>query len=96
MEAIKIGDRVEVTKDRDWTSRDVGARGVVKQIDDDSVPYLIECDNAEEMWVMEVRKIDTALAVDRASYVERAKALLSDIGHSCADIIRLAEFLAGE
>ncbi|MGW0468280.1 hypothetical protein ACWDX6_23895 [Streptomyces sp. NPDC003027] len=97
MADIKVGDRVEVTKDRDYDHELVGRPGVVTQIDTDSIPYLLSFtdDEGGEGWVMEVRRID-APSDGRERHVTRAKELLADTMHTGDDIIRMARFLAGE
>ncbi|MBT2412692.1 hypothetical protein J7I94_19355 [Streptomyces sp. ISL-12] len=88
---VKVGDYVEVTKDRDWTSEDVGKRGCLLSIDSDDIPY--EVDGVG--YVMEVRRIDAPASSGRASLVTQARSALEGTAPSAADIIRLAEFLAG-
>jgi hypothetical protein len=91
--SVKVGDLVEITKDRDWTSEDVGRRGLLTQIDeDDSLRYRVKLDDGGEVWFMEVRKVATS---SRADLVTRARSALEGTNPTAADIIRLAEFLAG-
>jgi hypothetical protein len=93
MTDIKIGDFVEVTKDRNYETENEGRRGIVLEVDDDSIPYLVDVEG-DRVWVMEVRKLDAVS--DREVHVTRAKELLTGTPHSVDDIIRVARFLAGE
>lgn len=97
MADIKVGDRVEITKDRDWTSEDVGRQGVVTDADyGDDLPYKVKLDDGDDVWFMDVRKVERPAPTSREAAVSRAKELLTGTDHTGADVIRMAEFLAGE
>lgn len=91
---VKVGDYVEVTKDRDWTSEDVGRRGHVTRLDEGtSLPYRVKLDDGDDVWFMEVRKVP-ATASTFSAHVEEAKRLLTGTPHYGADVITLARELA--
>lgn len=91
--ALKVGDYVEVTKDREWTSEDVGKSGRLEGIDADGLPYLVEGVG----WVMDVRKVTPPTSTSSnpfAAYVDKAKRLLDGTAPTAADIVALARELA--
>lgn len=100
MSIIKIGDYVEVTKDRTWTDEDIGKCGHVTAVDasgEDCLPYELKMDDGRELWFMDVRTVDPpATSADREALVTRAKALLAGTDHTGADIVAMAAFLAAE
>ncbi|MFJ6237988.1 hypothetical protein ACIQH0_28360 [Streptomyces griseus] len=93
---VKVGDRVEITKYRDYDDECNGWSGVVVQIDTDNIPFLVRTSEEGDVWAQEVRKLDTPTAIDREALVTRAKELLADTLHTVDDIIAMANFLAGE
>ncbi|WP_327379393.1 hypothetical protein [Streptomyces sp. NBC_01212] len=95
MTDIKIGDRVEITEYRSYDDECNGWTGVVVQIDNDGIPYLVRTEEEGDVWAVNVRKLDTAASLSRDDLVARAKAHLTGTPHTADDIIRLAEFLAG-
>ncbi|MEU1254835.1 hypothetical protein ABZ445_16295 [Streptomyces chartreusis] len=91
-ESPQIGDLVEVTTDRDYSSDCVGKRGVLKVIDTDSIPYLVEGVG----WVVSVRKVTPTTSDNPfAAHVDEAKRLLEGTVHTGADVVALARELAG-
>ncbi|MFB8071076.1 hypothetical protein [Streptomyces californicus] len=96
MSDVKVGDRVEITKYRDYDDYANGLTGVVRQVDSDDVPFLVATDTEGELWVREVHKLDAPATSDREALVTRAKELLTGTPHTVTDIINMANFLAGE
>ncbi|WP_369147102.1 hypothetical protein [Streptomyces sp. R44] len=97
MNGIKLGDRVEITRYRGYSTDGdtlyVGLRGTVDRIDDgDSLPFRVDTDDEGQLWAAEVRKVPN----DREHYVTRAKELLEGTHAMAGDILRMARFLAGE
>lgn len=96
---LNIGDRVRVTVDP--VANNVGRTGVlVGQEGDefDPYPYHVQFDDADGVaddWVARVEKLGTVTTPTRVDLVERARAALAGTNPTAADIIRLAEFLAG-
>ncbi|MET7939693.1 hypothetical protein [Streptomyces sp. NPDC005302] len=100
-EVIRVGDRVEILPSRQNTTT-AGRVGVVTSIDvyDDQLPYRIATEDPDPQfvaWASQVRKIGAPPASSdaRDDTFSRAKLWLVDTEHTAADIIRLAEFLAG-
>lgn len=94
--SIEIGDRVEITKYRDYDDDCNGWTGIVVQLDTDSIPYLVRTVEDGDVWAQEVRKLGVPAATSREALVTRAKELLAGTPHTVADIIAMANFLAGE
>ncbi|WP_326812141.1 hypothetical protein [Streptomyces scopuliridis] len=102
---VRVGDRVEITKYREWgASTFEGRTGRLLEIDSDSIPYRVQFDDSDDgEWATEVRRIPdvTATSPDsagskRESFVTHAKRLLDGTTHDGADVVRMAAFLAGE
>ena len=58
---IKVGDRVVVTVKHMYNKADVGMKGIILEIDDSTVPYLIKLDGYDtknESWCKDVELID--------------------------------------
>ncbi|MGW2950733.1 hypothetical protein [Streptomyces eurythermus] len=104
--ALKVGDRVVITGDLFKSL--VGKRGKLAEIDerDTEYPYLVRTDGSTSggVWVEAVRREDDVEqpapapeppANPFAAHVEEAKRLLTGTEHCGADVIRLAEILAG-
>ncbi|MYR43117.1 hypothetical protein [Streptomyces sp. SID5910] len=93
---VKVGDYVEITRYRSYSIEFEGLHGYVTQVDDDSMPYLVATTDEGEVWAEGVRRIG-ASAPDstRSDLVKRAQTALAGTNPTAADIIRLAEFLAG-
>ncbi|MFJ9213050.1 hypothetical protein [Streptomyces sp. NPDC102264] len=100
---LRVGDRVEITKYREWTSELEGKTGTLLEIDTDCIPYRVQFDNSDDWeWAAEVRRIPDAnttspdpAETQRESFVMDAKRLLDGTTHDGADIVRVAAFLAG-
>ncbi|WP_435613258.1 hypothetical protein [Streptomyces sp. bgisy159] len=95
---VKVGDLVEIVKYRSYSSEYEGLTGRVTAIDEDDLPYLVDTNDAGEVWAVEVRKVSEPAPAcpGREALVSKAKSLLADTPHTAADLLRLAEFLAGE
>ncbi|CAM5400668.1 hypothetical protein ACTFBT_00990 [Streptomyces microflavus] len=103
MSDIKVGDRVRVVSEyTDGTGSINGRVGAITRIDSGDVvfPYRVLLDGDSEYdatWVYEVRPLEhTPAHADRESLVTLAKTLLAGTPHTVADIIAMANFLAGE
>ncbi|MEV4972010.1 hypothetical protein [Streptomyces scopuliridis] len=106
--ALRVGDRVKITKYREWgASTFEGRTGRLLEIDSDSIPYRVQFDDSDDStdweWATEVRRIPdvTTTSPDpaesqRESFVARAKELLDGTTHGGSDVVRMAAFLAGE
>ncbi|WDM16693.1 KOW motif-containing protein [Streptomyces lavenduligriseus] len=103
---LTVGDRVVITGD--LLKSLVGKRGTLTEIDerDTEYPYLVHIDGSTSggVWVQAVRREDDVeqpvpapapTSNPFAAHVEEAKRLLVGTEHSGADVIRLAEILAG-
>ncbi|MFF1625617.1 hypothetical protein [Streptomyces sp. NPDC058272] len=95
--AIKVGDRVEITKYRSDDRAHVGRFGTVTEIDTDHIPYLVHVDGYGGVWAMEVRKVAPAPEPStfggRASVLEEARRIAGP-GASAADVLAYAKFLS--
>lgn len=97
---FSIGDRVRVTADP--VVNNIGRAGVLVDVEGDEFdpyPYHVQFDDGDGVaddWVSRVEKLVTApSAPSRADLVSQARAALEGTNPTAADIIRLAEFLAG-
>jgi len=91
-EPVKVGDFVEVTKDREHDTSDVGKRGRLEQIDTDDIPYRIDTGDGLSTWVMEVRKVAPGSREERLEEARR----VAGPGATPADVLAYAKYLAGE
>jgi hypothetical protein len=93
--AIKVGDRVEITKYRDDDRAHVGKVGTVTEIDTDDIPYLVHVDGYGAVWAMEVRKVTPTASPSggRASVLEEARRIAGP-GASAADVLAYAKWLS--
>ncbi|MFD4699819.1 hypothetical protein [Streptomyces niveus] len=94
---VRVGDEVVIV--RADSASYVGRYGTVTEVDrvDTDLPYYVSVTGGFGQWVAEVRKVTAPVVApssSREAYVTRAKGLLP--GAVDADVIRLAEFLAGE
>ncbi|MFD9442106.1 hypothetical protein [Streptomyces sp. NPDC060001] len=94
-EPVKVGDFVEVTKDREYDTSDVGKRGRVTQIDSDDIPYRVDIGGGESTWVMEVRKVASTTSGSRAERLDEARRVAGP-GATSADVLAYAKYLDGE
>ncbi|KDQ65666.1 hypothetical protein [Streptomyces sp. NTK 937] len=100
MNNINVGDRVRII--REYKHRPgpfVGQVGTLTALDpgDDVFPYCVMLDgDSAATWFHKVEPLNSLSDADRESLVARAKELLADTPHTVADIITMAEFLAGE
>lgn len=93
---IKVGDTVRITSYRSYSTTYVGLVGTVVQIDDDGIPYLLSVPSEGELWAEKVERVSGPTSSTRDELVTRARGLLIDTNYTAADLIRMAEFLAGE
>ncbi|MEV4037678.1 hypothetical protein [Streptomyces umbrinus] len=89
---VKVGDFVEVVKDREYDTSDVGKRGRLEQIDTDDIPYRIDTGDGLSTWVMEVRKVAPGSREERLGEARR----VAGPGATPADVLAYAKYLAGE
>ncbi|MYW28211.1 hypothetical protein [Streptomyces sp. SID2119] len=93
--SIEIGTRVRFTRGH---SR-AGQVGIVDDVDafDDNSPYRVVDDEGEFLgWTGDVEPVTSASSDQhREALVTRAKELLAGTPHTVADIIAMANFLAG-
>jgi hypothetical protein len=105
-EPLKVGDRVEITTYRTsyYDSEYTGATGVLRQIDTDDLPYLVDTDDKVTLWAVEVRHIVASpTVVDPSSVADpRRLAALKEAQEIAAhsdtsvDVLQTARFLLGE
>lgn len=93
---VKVGDHVEITMYREHDRAHVGKRGVVNEIDTDSIPYLVHVEGYGGVWARDVRKVTSAVTPSNpfAAHVDEAKRLLAGNSPTAADIVALARELA--
>lgn len=94
MSEIRVGDRVEITRYREYDDSGEGLVGSVRQIDNDDLPYLVETETEGDLWAREVRKLSDGAPPSRDALVARAKEHLAGTPHTADDILRMARFLA--
>ncbi|AKZ59209.1 hypothetical protein SAM23877_6164 [Streptomyces ambofaciens ATCC 23877] len=97
--SINVGDRVEILPSANNTTT-AGRVGVVSKVDrsgNDDMPYRVDDEAGGFIaWATRVRKISSDSATSpRADFVSQARAALDGTNPTAADIVRLAEFLAG-
>ncbi|MFF3312521.1 hypothetical protein [Streptomyces sp. NPDC002952] len=94
--AVKVGERVEITKYRKYDDAYVGRTGVVTEVDDDDIPYLVHVDGYGGVWAREVRKVTPTAApvsTSRAALLEEARKAAGP-GATPGDVLNYAKFLA--
>jgi hypothetical protein len=93
--AIKVGDRVEITKYRDDDRTHVGKRGLVTDIDSDDIPFRVEFGEGGggAAWAMEVRKVTPVGSPSRSAALDEARRIAGP-GASAADVLAYAKWLS--
>ncbi|MFF3140853.1 hypothetical protein ACFVRU_03715 [Streptomyces sp. NPDC057927] len=91
--AVKVGDRVEITKYRSDDRAHVGRFGTVTEIDTDDIPFLVHVDGYGGVWAMEVRKVTPTASTTRTNLIDEARRLAGS-GATPADVLAYAKFLS--
>ncbi|MET9126952.1 hypothetical protein [Streptomyces sp. NPDC004528] len=90
---VKVGDRVEITKFREFDHDYVGRFGTVTDIDTDAIPYRIALDNGGFVWAVEVRKVTPDAPTRRTVLLSEARRAAGP-GATPADVLAYAKFLS--